>query len=117
ISRLIQKIAIREMDAAELPKGIAGKVRLRAKYILFGIKWSGISVLDELHLSRVRLYAKIYRHPKVVAIEQMLRAAFNAISAMAKPEQLFNLVYRHNDDEILGVSRESLASMLGLTLN
>jgi deoxynucleoside triphosphate triphosphohydrolase SAMHD1 len=75
ISRLIQKIAIREMDAAELPKGIAGQVKQRAKYILFGIKWSGISVLDELHLSRVLLYAKIYRHPKVVAVEQMLRAA------------------------------------------
>src|ERR1019366_8004903 len=114
ISRLIQKIAIREMDAAELPKGIAGKVRLRAKYILFGIKWSGISVLDELHLSRVLLYAKIYRHPEVVAIEQMLRAAITTVASVVDSERVLNLVYRHNDDELLGVSVKSLAALLDL---
>jgi len=117
ISRLIQKIAIREMDAAELPKGVAGQVKHRPKYILFGIKWSGISVLDELHLSRVLLYAKIYRHPKVAAVEQMLRAAIMTIASVVDPKKVLNLLYHHNDDELLGVSVKSLAALLDLDVD
>lgn len=75
ISRLVQKIALRELDATDLPGNTGRDIKAQDRHVLVGIKWSGISVLDELHLSRVLLYAKIYRHPKVVAIEQMVRSA------------------------------------------
>ena len=102
ISRLVQKISIRELSAHELPSEIARHVnQIDSKYCLFGIKWSGVAMLDELHLARVLLYAKIYRHPKVIAIEQMLRAAIIAIAKVAPVENILKLMYAYDDDALL----------------
>lgn len=114
ISRLIQKISVREVGAEDLPAEVAARVNRRAEYVLFGIKWSGISILDELHLSRVLLYAKIYRHPKVVAIEQMIRSGLTLIARCVTPSKLIEFVYAHNDDELIGVGTERMAALLGL---
>lgn len=115
ISRLVQKIAIRELDAASLPNEIAKQVsRVDGGYILFGMKWSGIAVLDELHLSRVLLYAKIYRHPKVLAVEQMLKAVVENLAIVAPIKSIIWLIYNCDDDQLLKISRTQLIELLGI---
>ncbi|MDP2870117.1 MAG: HD domain-containing protein [Methyloversatilis sp.] len=115
ISRLVQKLSVKALDAKELPAEISRTVRLiDSKYYLFGVKWSGVAVLDELHLARVLLFAKIYRHPKVIAIEQMLRAAIITLSPLVSIETLLNFLYRNNDDAILGMDKQQLVSTLGI---
>lgn len=116
ISRLVQKIALRELDATELPGNTGRDIRAQSRHVLIGIKWSGISVLDELHLSRVLLYSKIYRHPKVVAIEQMVRSALVMLASATSDQAVLRLVYRHNDDELLAMSKFALAQALEIDL-
>lgn len=116
ISRLVQKIALRELDATELPGTTGRDIRAQSRHVLVGIKWSGISILDELHLSRVLLYSKIYRHPKVVAIEQMVKAALVMLASASSAKLVLELVYRHNDDELLAMPAAALAGALGIDL-
>ncbi|MCZ7448134.1 HD domain-containing protein [Rhizobium rhizogenes] len=116
ISRLVQKIALRELPATDLPGNTGRDIKAQDRHVLVGIKWSGISVLDELHLSRVLLYAKIYRHPKVVAIEQMVRTALVMLAAATDVRAVLNLVYRHNDDELLSMTAPVLAVALSVDL-
>ncbi|KQT42063.1 hypothetical protein ASG43_17460 [Aureimonas sp. Leaf454] len=117
ISRLIQKIAIREFNAKDLPGSIGRDIQASDRHVVVGMKWSGISVLDELHLSRVLLYSKIYRHPKVVAIEQMVHAVLVTLAGAADARRVMELVYRHSDDELLAMTPSTLATALGLTLD
>ncbi|MBO9687085.1 MAG: HD domain-containing protein [Mitsuaria chitosanitabida] len=113
ISRLVQKLSVRALDAGELPADIARKVaKIDSKYYLVGVKWSGVAVLDELHLARVLLFAKIYRHPKVIAIEQMLRAAIVTIAPLVSIEKLLGFLYRHPDDSILNMGAKQLQEHL-----
>ena len=115
ISRLIQKIAVRPFAPTKLP-GMTGRgIRALDQHFLIGIKWSGISVLDELHLSRVLLYSKIYRHPKVVAIEQMVTRALVLLAEASTGQRVLELVYRHNDDELVTMSADSLSTHSKLT--
>lgn len=114
ISRLVQKISVREMDSHELPIEISRNVaQLEGKHYLFGVKWSGVAVLDELHLARVLLYAKIYRHPKVITIEQMLRAVILTIAKLAPLEKIISLLYSSPDDALLTMTDSVLASSIG----
>lgn len=118
ISRLIQKISVVELSADELPEYIGKSVaRIDSKYFLFGVKWSGIPVLDELHLARVLLYAKIYRHPKVIAIEQMLRSIIQNLACIVSVHSTLKLFYSHNDDALLTMSKEELIAVLGINSN
>lgn len=118
ISRLIQKIAIRELEAAQLPGSTGRDVRVSGqRHVLVGIKWSGISVLDELHLSRVLLYAKIYRHPKVVAIEQMVKAALFLLAQAASARKVLSLLYECNDDALVAMTAPMLALSVGIDMN
>lgn len=113
ISRLVQKLSIRGFSSTELPKDIAAHVNATGgRHFLFGIKWSGVALLDELHLARVLLYAKIYRHPKVIAIEQMLRSAILTIGQIANIQEVVWLIYSHPDDVMLNMSTEQLAAAL-----
>jgi len=115
ISRLIQKIAIRELAAAELPGATGRDVKASGqRHVLVGIKWSGISVLDELHLSRVLLYSKIYRHPKVIAIEQMVKVALMLLSEAAGARRVLSLVYAQNDDALIAMTAPMLVVALGI---
>jgi hypothetical protein len=67
---------------------------------LIGPKLSGTAILHELHLARVLLYAKIYRHKKVSAIETMIDALFEAPSTHPKVDvvRLVELCYWLCDD-------------------
>ena len=117
ISRLTQKIAIRQFESEKLP-GTTGKdINVTGQqHVLVGIKWSGISILDELHLSRVLLYSKIYRHPKVIAIEQMVRAALLLLLKASSARDILNLIYKNNDDAMLAMHISALASALNVDL-
>jgi HD superfamily phosphohydrolase len=113
ISRLVQKMSIRELAASDLPPEIAKEVnKIEGTYTLFGMKWSGIAVLDELHLSRVLLYAKIYRHPKVLAVEQMLKVVVETLASLTSFENLVNFVYGVDDDHMLRLNRVNLVEIL-----
>jgi HD superfamily phosphohydrolase len=113
ISRLIQKITIREVAQSELPTEIAKRVdRSDRPHWIFGIRWSGVAVLDELHLARVLLYSKIYRHPKVVAIEQMLRAFVAVLSPISSTKALMEFFYTFEDDVILHLRPTDLDSLV-----
>ncbi len=115
ISRLVQKISIRELDARDLPADIARNVdKIDGPYCLFGIKWSGVAMLDELHLARVLLYAKIYRHSKVVALEQMLGAALVTLGKIVSAGEILKLAYTYDDGGFLALNSEGLRIALGL---
>jgi len=113
ISRLIQKISIREVSQSDLPPEIAKRVdRSDRPHWLFGIRWSGIAVLDELHLARVLLYSKIYRHPKVVAIEQMIRAFVATLAPVSSTKRLIEFFYESEDDVILHLKSNDLERLV-----
>lgn len=114
ISRLVQKLTVRAFSSTDLPGEIAKHVEVKDRYYLFGVKWSGVAVLDELHLARVLLYAKIYRHPKVIAIEQMLRAFILAIAKIAPHQSVLEFLYRYPDDVLLWMDRPAIVTALGL---
>ncbi len=116
IPRLVQKLTARPMLAQDLPQDIGGQIFLDAdeEVWLFGIKMSGASVLDELQLARVLAYAKIYRHPKVIAIEQMMRAFIEAIAKQVSWQQLLIFLFTQADDAILTMSPVALGEALGL---
>ena len=115
ISRLIQKLTIKEVGAIDLPEDIGKSIEHSgSQYILFGVKWSGISTLDELHLARVLLFAKIYRHAKVIAIEEMLGACLGILAPIVSSRQLIRLIYDLSDDSILSLTDSQLRDKLGL---
>jgi len=116
IPRLMQKLAVRKMRAGSLPQEIAGQVRLEEEddAFLFGVKISGASVLNELQLAQVLTDTKIYRHPKVTAVAQMVRAFVRAISKLVTPDQLLHFLYAHADDAMLAFSDAALIEALKL---
>jgi HD superfamily phosphohydrolase len=116
ISRLIQKISMRPLDKHDLPDEIAKNVNeITGAYWIFGIRWSGVAVLDELHLARVLLFAKIYRHPKVIVIEQMLKAVLVNLATLVEPKDLLRFVYEYDDDQLLAMTPSLLKDALGLS--
>lgn len=118
ISRLTQKIAVRRVPGRELPTTISSNLTASSEYhFIFGLKWSGASILDELHLARVLLYAKIYRHKKVQAIEAMLDALFEALANSPGADlcQIIGLCYKFSDDQFLWADAKALTEAAGLT--
>lgn len=118
ISRLTQKIGVQVVSARDLPEKIGRNVSGKLHdYYLFGLKWSGASVLDELHLARVLLYTKIYRHPKVLAAEAMVEALLDALAMEegVEPIQLIQTIYLYVDDQLLWSDAQSLLKAIGLS--
>ncbi|MDP9649673.1 phosphoribosyltransferase-like protein [Paraburkholderia caledonica] len=119
IPRLVQKLTVCSMLVENLPQHIAGQVNtLQADDTawLFGVKMSGASVLDELQLARILVFTKIYRHPKVIAIEQMIRAFVEAVSKLVSPHRLLEFLCMQADDAIVNFGRGALAEALGLNM-
>lgn len=116
IPRLIQKLALRKLVAKNLPHYIAGQLQVNddAEAWLFGIKMSSKSVLDELQLARTLAYSKIYRHPKVIAVEQMIRAFIEALSKICDSKKLLVFLYNYPDDVIISMGKSDLLKSLEL---
>ncbi len=116
ISRLLQKITTRRIASRDMPDDmLAALHEKRDTRDLFGLKLSGTAILDELHLARVLLYAKIYRHKKVSAIEAMIDALFEALGSHPKVNVvgLVELCCRLYDDQLLVTDAHTLLRMLG----
>lgn len=117
ISRLTQKIAVKRVPGRDLPTTISSNLTASSDYhFIFGLKWSGASILDELHLARVLLYAKIYRHKKVQAIEAMLDALFEALANAPGADlcQIIGICYKFSDDQFLWTDSKALTEAAGL---
>lgn len=117
ISRLLQKITVRSVAGRDLPADIRAAISNRFdRHDLFGLKWSGVAILDELHLARVLLYAKIYRHKKVLAIESMIDALFEALGTAPGVDiiRLIELCYDYCDDQMLTATAETLLRAVGV---
>lgn len=117
ISRLTQKIAVKRVTARELPTTISAALTSSSDaHYLFGLKWSGVAMLDELHLARVLLYSKVYRHKKVQAVEAMIDALFGALGASpdVDPVKLVELCYRFSDDQFLWSRGADIVAAAGI---
>ncbi len=117
ISRLTQKIAVERVLTGALPAGLAKAVSSQeTSHYLFGLKWSGAAILDELHLARVLLFSKIYRHKKVLAAEAMVEALLDALGASegGTPEKLLQLCYEFADDQLLWATGASILAAAGI---
>jgi deoxynucleoside triphosphate triphosphohydrolase SAMHD1 len=116
ISRLLQKITTRRVASRDMPEDILCAMREQHDTRdLFGLKWSGATILDELYLARILLYAKIYRHKKVLAIEAMIDALFVALGSDPKVEliRLIEICYHFCDDQFLVSKPDELLNAVG----
>ena len=115
ISRLLQKLTVRKLKNAELPKTIARNIpRDTPACYLFGFTWSGVSVVDELLLGRLILYAKVYRHSKVIALESMVRVLIGQMARLVEPSRLVKFLYQVCDEELLLADEQVLLKKLEL---
>jgi HD superfamily phosphohydrolase len=116
VSRLLQKIVHRRTPMQDVPDHIKRSLpEGQDACELFGLKSSGAPMLDELHLARVLLYAKIYRQKKVLAIEAMVDALFGALGSLkgVDPVRLIELCYRFSDDQLLVSSADEVLKVVG----
>ena len=117
VSRLLQKIAYRRTPIQHVPEDIKRALPdTQEACNLFGLKASGAPMLDELHLARVLLYAKIYRQKKVLAIEAMVDALFGALGGLpdVDPVKLIEICYNFSDDQLIVSSAEDVLRAVGI---
>lgn len=110
IRRLLQKLSVSKRQAKDLPDELAGSLSVNEtdEVWLFGVRPSATSVLNELQLARVLITTKIRRHPKVLAVEQMLRSVIRAVADLVPPDKLLEFLYAHAEDAFVAVHEESL---------
>lgn len=115
ISRLIQKITVKKAVPTDLPPRLASQISAKTPHVyLIGFPWSGLSVVDELLLTKMILFSKLYQHPKVVAIEAMIRAIVDSLAKIVDHKQLIAFVYEVLDDELVLADDDGLRKRLGL---
>lgn len=115
MSRLVQKLTVQRREYSQLPEVIGKHVPQGTREVfLFGFPWSGISVVDELLLGRMMLYSKLYRHPKVAALEAMVKSLIDQLYLLVGPEKVVSFVYDVLDDQLVLASGATLLTQLGL---
>jgi HD superfamily phosphohydrolase len=115
ISRLIQKITVKKAVPTDLPSRLASTISGKTPHVyLIGFPWSGLSVVDELLLTKMILFSKLYQHPKVVAIEAMIRAIVDSLAKIVDHKQLIAFVYEILDDELVLADDDGLRKRLNL---
>lgn len=116
ISRLIQKVMVKKVPPADLPKKLASRIPSNIPEVyLIGFPWSGLSVVDELLLTKMILFSKLYQHPKVVSIEAMIGAIVQELSTIVTHDRLVSFVYDILDDELVLLGEAALRARLGLS--
>jgi HD superfamily phosphohydrolase len=115
ISRLVQKLTVERISSRALPEAVARLVPqgTREAY-LFGFPWSGLSVVDELLLARMMLYAKLYRHPKVAGLEAIVQSLLDQVNVLVGSEKVVEFIYSVLDDQLVLAERRDLLDRLGL---
>lgn len=114
VRRLFQKLAVQKRPSTEIPDYLAGALSIgeNESVWLFGVKPNATAVLNELQLAQVLVSTKIERHPKVLAIEQMLESAINSIGDSLPPEQLMRFLFDHSEHVLVAMSQSNLAISL-----
>lgn len=115
--RLLQKLEVKRMPLEEMPDAILTAIsegNAKADTWLFGVKASAAAVLDELQLAHMLATSKVYQHPKVLAVEQMLRSAIVSLVDAADAKTVLSLLFSSSDDAFLGMSADGLAQALGI---
>ena len=117
IRRLLQKMSVSKRPAKDLPATLAGTLNINEKddVWLFGVRPNAISALNELQLARVLISTKIRRHPKVLAVEQMLRSVVKTIADLVSPGALLGFLYSHAEDAFVALHEELLKRELDLS--
>lgn len=112
--RILQKLAVKKMRLANMPPAILTNMEGDAddETWLFGINGSASGVLDELQLANMLAKAKVYRHSKILAVEQMLRSAINSLMEVADTGNVLRLLLCSSDDAFLSMRAADLGSAL-----
>jgi hypothetical protein len=115
ISRLVQKLMVVKTPTSDLPQAI-GRLVPQGKQdtYLFGFPWSGLSIVDDLLLGRLMLYAKLYRHPKVAGLEAIVQSLLDQIHDLVGAERAVRFIYSVLDDQLILAGRDELMSRLEL---
>jgi deoxynucleoside triphosphate triphosphohydrolase SAMHD1 len=103
VERLLQKVQVVSVLASDLPPEYETQFQLASDDLVqvFAIQEPGGRTVEELVVSRVLLYQKLYYHQKVRALEGMVE---NAIDLLVKNESTFRALatyLRLTDDEFL----------------
>ncbi|WFS23924.1 phosphoribosyltransferase-like protein [Rhizobium rhododendri] len=115
ISRLIQKITVKKALPTDLHERLSSTIPAKTPHVyLIGFPWSGLSVVDELLLTKMILFSKLYQHPKVVAIEAMIRAIVDNLAKVIDHKRLISFVYEILDDELVLSDEAGLRKRLAL---
>ena len=114
ISRLVQKLTVRRFRPIDLPDRVNKHVKADTpQSYIFGFPWSGLSVVDELLLARLIIYSKLYRHPKVAALEAMVQLMIRQLTAAVGVQAVVSFVYKIVDDQLILADREMLNRWVG----
>lgn len=115
IPRLIQKVRVAEVTAADLPPEIGRTVAAgEPSYFVQGILLSGGRTLDELMIARTLLFDKIYRHQKTRAVEAMVANAIRSLLPLLEQDSLLTMPLKIGDDEFVALTKETIASRLAV---
>src|SRR5690606_18558394 len=60
------------------------------------------------------LYSKLYRHPKVAAIEAMVKSLIDQLYLLVGSEKVVSFIYDVLDDQLVLASRATLLTQLGV---
>jgi HD superfamily phosphohydrolase len=119
IRRLVQKLAVGQFFLTELPDWINGSLvfneeeRNRSPRIwIFGVPIGSASILNELQLAQLLVTTKVRRHPKVLAIEEMLRSVVRILAAIAPVKDLLEFLYSMPEDVLVSMNTSALKDFL-----
>lgn len=122
IRRLIQKLAVKLVPVAELPDWMitgsllsVDEAQERGKsptICIFGIPVGSTSILNELQLAQLLVTAKVRRHPKVLAAEQMLRSVARTLIDLASARDLLIFLYSTPEDVLVSMNANTLQASL-----
>lgn len=116
MSRLVQKLTVERRTETQLPSAIARHVpQGTGDVFMFGFPWSGVSVIDELLLGRMMLYSKLYRHPKVAALEAMVKLLIDQLYVLVGYKKVVGFIYDVLDDQLVLANPPTLLTQLGLS--
>lgn len=94
VERLLQKVHVLGVKARHLPREYETQFKLAPDDVVqvFAIQESGGRTVEELVVSRVLLYQKLYHHQKIRAMEGMIE---NAIDLLTKSEPAFQSLTKY----------------------
>ncbi len=109
VNRYFAKMEVRRVLAKNLNSIFRQKVDIDgdSELYILGTTVSGAGCLDEVYLSRVWLYDRMYRHHKVRAAEKLLMKSFSNISASDAFGISYQRLFDLSDDEVYALATQA----------